>query len=225
MQAVRDLLTPQLLPEPIEPAHARRRRRLVVAATLAAGTATLGITLAAPPGSPAFTLLGFLLASVWVAGSVAAGPLHLDPPTDRIGTRRNVGAAVALGGLAFAAFVGASVVASHVPALDRALDSVLATADAGPTALVLAIAVVNAVAEERFFRGALPVALVGEHRVVVATVLYVLVTVATLNVALVVAAAAMGTVFMLERLATGGVLAPTLTHVTWSTLMLVALPG
>jgi CAAX protease family protein len=39
-----------------------------------------------------------------------------------------------------------------------------------------------------------------------------------------VAAAAMGTVFMLERLATRGILAPTLTHVTWSTLMLLAIP-
>jgi uncharacterized protein len=223
MHAVRDLLTPQLLPAPSEPAHARRRRRLVVAATLAVGTATLGATLAAPPGSLALTLLGFLLAAIWVAGSVAAGPLHLDRPTDRFKSRRNV-AAVVLGGLAFAAFLGASVVAPHVPGLDGAIDSVLATADAGPTTLVLAIAVVNAVAEERFFRGALPAALVGDHRAAVATAVYVLVTVATVNIALVVAAAAMGTVFTLERLATGGILAPTLTHVTWSTLMLLALP-
>jgi uncharacterized protein len=70
-----------------------------------------------------------------------------------------------------------------------------------------------------------PVALVGDHRAVVATAVYVLVTVATLNVALVVAAAAMGTVFMLERLTTRAILAPTLTHVTWSTLMLLAIPG
>jgi hypothetical protein len=35
----------------------------------------------------------------------------------------------------------------------------------------------------------------------------------------------MGTVFMLERLATRSILAPTLTHVTWSTLMLLAIPG
>jgi CAAX protease family protein len=225
MQAVRDLLTPQLLPEPTEPAHAPRRRRLVVTATLAAGTAMLGATLAAPPGSLAFTLLGFLLAAIWVAGSVAAGPLHLDRPTERIERRRNLQAAVVLGGLAFAAFLGASVVAPYVPGLDGAIDSVLATADAGPTALVLAIAIVNAVAEERFFRGALPVALVCDHRAAVATAVYVLVTAATLNIALVVAAAAMGTVFMLERLSTGAILAPMLTHITWSTLVLLALPG
>jgi membrane protease YdiL (CAAX protease family) len=224
MQAVRDLLTPRLLPAPSEPAHARRRRRLVVAATLAAGTATLGATLAVPPGSLAFTLLGLLLATIWVAGSVAAGPLHLDEATDRSERRRNVQAAIVVGGLAFAAFLAASVVAPYVPGLDGALDSVLASADTGPTALVLAIAIVNAVAEERFFRGALPVALVGDHPVVAATAVYALVTVATLNIALVMAAAAMGTVFMLERLATRGILAPTITHVTWSTLMLLALP-
>jgi uncharacterized protein len=163
-------------------------------------------------------------AAIWVAGSAAAGPLHLGRSTDRTESRHSWLAAIVLGGLAFVAFLGASLVARHVPGLDGAVDSVLATADAGPTALVLAIAVVNAVAEERFFRGALPVALVGGHRAVVATAVYVLVTVATLNVALVVAAAVMGTVFMLERLATRGILAPTLTHVTWSTLMLLAIP-
>src|SRR4029453_8007615 len=144
--------------------------------------------------------------------------------TDRTESRRSLLAPIVLGGLAFVAFLGASLVARHVPGLDGAVDSALATADAGPTVLVLTIAVVNAVAEERFFRGALPVALVGDHRAVVATAVYVLVTVATLNVALVVAAAAMGTVFMLERLATRGILAATLTHVTWSTLMLLAIP-
>jgi uncharacterized protein len=225
MQAVRDLLTPERLPEPIEPASARRRRRLVVAATLAAGTVVLAATLAAPRGSVAFSLLGFLLAAIWVAGSSAAGPLHLGRSTDWTASRRNVLAAIVLGGVAFVVFLGASLVARHVPGLDGAVDSVLATADAGPTVLVLAIAVVNAVAEECFFRGALPVALVGDHRAVVATAVYVLVTVATLNVALVLAAAAMGTVFMLERLATRGTLAPTFTHVTWSTLMLLAIPS
>jgi uncharacterized protein len=225
MQALRDLLTPELLPEPIEPAPARRRRRLVVAATLAAGTAVLAATLAAPRGSLTFTLLGFLVAAIWLAGSAAAGPLHLDRSTDRIESPRNLLAAIVLGALAFVAFLGASLVARHVPGLDGAVDSVLATADAGPTVLVLAIALVNAVAEERFFRGALPVALVGDQRGAIATALYVLVTVATRNIALVVAAAAMGTIFMLERLATRGILAPTVTHVTWSTLMLLAIPG
>jgi hypothetical protein len=124
--------------------------------------------------------------------------------------------ATLLAGVAFVAFLGAALLARRVPALDGALDSALAAADAGSTALVLAIAFVNAVAEEHFFRGALPIAVAGDHRPAVATVLFVLVTAATLNLALVVAAAVMGTIFMLERLATQGLRAPSLTHVTWS---------
>jgi hypothetical protein len=45
--------------------------------------------------------------------------------------------------------------------------------------LVLATAVVNAVAEERFIRGALPIAFAGDDRPAVATVLNVLVPAAT----------------------------------------------
>ena len=54
--------------------------------------------------------------------------------------------------------------------------------------------------------------------------MYVIVTAATGNLALVIAAAVMGTVFSLERLSTRGVLAPMVTHLTWSTLMVLALP-
>jgi len=104
--------------------------------------------------------------------------------------------ATLLAGVAFVAFLRAALLARRVPALDGTLDSALATADAGSTTLVLAIAFVNAVAEEHFFRGALPIAVAGDHRPAVASVLYLLVTAATLNLALVVAAAVMGTIFM-----------------------------
>jgi membrane protease YdiL (CAAX protease family) len=224
MHAVRDLLIPQPLVAPDEPGPVRRRRQQVVVVTLVVGTAALGATLAAPRGSLAFTLLGFLVAGVWLAGSVAAGPPVAAPPP----TARDVAAAVGLGGVAFGAFVAASLAARQIPVLDGAVDSVLAKAEAGPTALVLLIAVVNAVAEERFFRGALPAALpgavVGTGRAVLATAVYVVVTGASLNIALVLAAVVMGTLLMVERLATGGTLAPALTHVTWSILMILVFP-
>ena len=55
--------------------------------------------------------------------------------------------------------------------------------------------------------------------------MYVVVTAATGNLALVIAAAVMGALFSLfERLSTRGVLAPIVTHLTWSTLMVLALP-
>jgi uncharacterized protein len=224
MHAVRDLLTPQPLVAPDEPGPVRQRRQQVVVATLVAGTAALGATLAAPRGSLAFTLLGFLVAAVWLAGSVAAGPPVAAPPP----TARDVVGAIVLGGVAFAAFVAVSLVARQIPVLDGAVDSVLDKAEAGSIALVLVIAVVNAVAEEQFFRGALLAALpdtvVGAARAVLATAVYVVVTGASLNIALVLAAAVLGTLLMVERLATGGTLAPALTHVTWSILMILAFP-
>jgi hypothetical protein len=64
--------------------------------------------------------------------------------------------ATLLAGVAFVAFLGAALLARRVPALDGALDSALAAADAGSTALVLAIAFVNAVAEEHFFAAPCP---------------------------------------------------------------------
>jgi hypothetical protein len=55
-------------------------------------------------------------------------------------------------------------------------------------------------------------------------VAYVVVTAASGNGMLVFAAAVMGTLFALERRVTRGILAPALTHVTWSALMLFLLP-
>jgi hypothetical protein len=45
-----------------------------------------------------------------------------------------------------------------------------------------------------------------------------------LNVALVAAAVVMGTVFMVERRITGAVVAPIVTHLSWSTLVILFLP-
>lgn len=58
-----------------------------------------------------------------------------------------------------------------------------------------------------FFRGAVQDAIGTNHPALWGTALYGLVTVATLNPALVAAALVMGTVFSIERRASGGVLA------------------
>ncbi len=54
--------------------------------------------------------------------------------------------------------------------------------------------------------------------------LYTLATLATGNVMLTFAAVLLGLVVGLERRASGGILAPILTHLTWSLAMLFALP-
>jgi membrane protease YdiL (CAAX protease family) len=90
--------------------------------------------------------------------------------------------------------------------------------------IILVITLVNGVAEELFFRGALFAAIGVRHAVLISTVLYVLATVAGGNPVLVFAAAVLGTVVALERRASGGILAPILTHITWSLSMLFVLP-
>jgi membrane protease YdiL (CAAX protease family) len=186
------------------------------------GTALLAATLRLPDGSAWFTVLGLLVAATWTIGSFVSGPIPFHPDHE-MGWRTAVGPA-AVGVAAFGVFFAAYLVVRHLPLLGDALDSVLATADAGPTALVLFVAVVNGAGEEVFFRGALHAALEPYRPGIATTIVYVVVTSATGNVALVVAALVMGILFSLERLSTRGVLAPMVTHLTWSTLMVLALP-
>ena len=76
-----------------------------------------------------------------------------------------------------------------------------------------------------FFRGALYTALGKRYPVVISTVLYVIATAATTgNPMLGFAAIILGTVCALERRATGGVLAPMLTHFFWGLVLVLALP-
>ena len=104
------------------------------------------------------------------------------------------------------------------------LTSVMSYAHEGSTPLVLATTLANAAAEEVFFRGALYAAIAQPHQVAVSTAAYTASTLGTKNPALVLAAAVMGTLFGLQRRASGGIQAPLLTHLTWSTLMLRYLP-
>jgi membrane protease YdiL (CAAX protease family) len=219
-----EILSPSTEPADVEDETTVRRRRVVVVATLVVGAALLGGTLAAPEGSGLLYVLGVLVAATWLGGSALSGPLHLGRRGGAEAGGRQVVAPLLLGIALFLAFAAAALLARRIPFLADAVERVLAKADAGPRGLVLAVALLNGVAEEVFFRGAVHSAL-GRHRPAVwATALYVLVTVATLNLSLVVAAVVMGTVFTAERQATRGVLAPVVTHVAWSTLVLFLLP-
>jgi membrane protease YdiL (CAAX protease family) len=112
----------------------------------------------------------------------------------------------------------------QVPFIADQITRVLDHANQGAVPLLVLITVVNGVAEELFFRGALYAA-VPVHPVAVSTVAYVVATLATGNFMLAFAAILLGVVVGLERRASGGVLAPILTHVTWSVIMLFALPA
>jgi uncharacterized protein len=200
-----------------------RRRRVVVVVTLVVGATLLGLSLATTPGDPAFYFFTFALAAVWTAGAFLSGPLHAGRVQVGSNLRRPILQPVAIGLAAVALFTVGALLVAQVPFLSSSVDEVLDHARYGSLPVIALVTLVNGVAEELFFRGALYAA-VGSHPVLVSTAIYTLITVATGNVMLVFAAAVLGLLVGLERRVSGGVLAPMLTHVTWSMGMLFILP-
>lgn len=201
-----------------------RRRRIIVAITLVVGMTLLGFTLAVQPGDASFYPLTLAVAATWAIGGFLSGPVHLGYEAPGARLRRPVLTPFVIGLVAAGVFVLGALVVREIGPLRDYVVTVLDHARKGNLAIVALVTVVNGVAEEIFFRGALFTA-IGRHRpVLVSTLIYTLATVATANPMLVFAALLLGTVWGLQRRATGGVLASTITHVTWSLAMLFALP-
>ena len=209
----------------VEPAAVVRRRRRIVAGVSVLGTGLLGLSFSTQPGSRKFYGLTGAVAATWTLGGFLSGPLHLGWIQSRDQRlRRPIITPVATGVGAFGCFYGCALVARHIPVLDRAIENVLAFADEGSTPLVVATTLANGLGEEIFFRGALYAALDPDQAAAVSTAVYTLATATTRNPALMLAAGAMGTLFGLQRRASGGLQAPALTHLTWSALMVYFLP-
>ncbi len=200
------------------------RRRIVVGLTLVVGATLLGLSFSTKQGDPMFYPLTFGLAATWVLGSFASGPLHLGHITFRGVLRRPVIAPIVVGLVLAAIFVVGALIMREIPPLAQFADDVLGYARENTLWIVFVITLVNGIAEELFFRGALFAAIGVRHPVLISTIIYSLATVAGGNPVLVFAAAVLGTVVGLQRRAGGGVLAPILTHITWSTTMLFVLP-
>ncbi|GLY17779.1 CAAX protease family protein [Kineosporia sp. NBRC 101677] len=207
-----------------EPDAHFRRRRIVTALTLVLGAALLGISLAVEPGDPVFYPLTLSVALVWTVGGLASGPLHLGWIPHRGALRRPLINGIVLGLVAGAIFVAGALVVREIPPLRDFVAHVLAHEREGALLLIVAVALLNGLAEEVFFRGALFAAIGRQHPVLISTVIYALATIATRNPMLVFAAFLLGAVLGLERRASGGILAPMATHATWSLIMLVTLP-
>jgi membrane protease YdiL (CAAX protease family) len=201
-----------------------RRRRLIVGVVLVAGAVLLGFSLRTAPGDPSFFWLTLSLAAVWALGAFLSGPLHLGSIRWRGRNQRPVITGTAIGLLLGGVFLVGGLVAREIPPVADRITRVLDFTNSGPLLLILMIALVNAVAEELFFRGALYTALGRWSPVVISTLLYVACTSASGNPMLGFAALILGAVCALERRATGGVLAPMLTHLVWGLLMVLALP-
>lgn len=204
--------------------RAFRRRQMVVVLTLAAGAVLLWFSLATEPGDPAFYGFTFALAGTWVAGAFLSGPLHAGRMQTGEGLRRPVLQPIAIGLVTVAVFTVGALLVAQVPVLRSSVDEVLDHARFGSLPVIVLVTVVNGLAEELFFRGALYSALGSRHPVLLSTTIYTLTTVVTLNVMLVFSAAVLGLLVGLQRRVSGGVMAPMLTHVTWSLGMLFILP-
>lgn len=197
-----------------------RRRQMVTVAVVLIGAAILGYSLRIDPGSPAFYVATLALAGVWVAGAFASGRLHLGR---LVSGARPILQPILLGLVLSSVFVLGSLGVREIEPLAVYVRSVLEYADQGSLTILLFVTVVNGIAEELFFRGA-AYAAIPKHPVLWTTVAYVVATLATGNVMLAFAAILIGSVCGLQRRASGGVLAPILTHITWSSIMLFVLP-
>ena len=220
------LPTTHVMPlEHLETAAGLQRRRRVVSGCSVLGTGLLGLSLSTKPNSRAFYAMTSAVAATWTAGRLVSGPLHLGWIQSRDQhLRRPVLTPVATGVGAFGFFYACALVARRIPVLDRAIGNVLQFAEEGQGLLVVATTLANGLGEEIFFRDAMYAALDPGHAVVASTAVYTLTTASTRNPALMLAAGLMGTLFGLQRRASGGLQAPVLTHLTWSTLMVRYLP-
>ncbi len=203
------------------PPPAARRRRVVTAVVTVIGAILLALSLNAEPASAAFYVTTVALAAVWGLGAWASGPIPLG-----MGGRgaRSLLAPIVVGAALAAVYVVGGLVVREVDALADAVNNALAYLRQGAGPLVVALTVANAVTEELFFRGALYAAVTARLAVPVTTAIYTLVVAASGNGMLALAALLLGAVTALQRRSSRGVLAPILTHVTWSVLMLIVLP-
>jgi hypothetical protein len=208
-----------------EPPPVVRRRRVVVTIVLVLGVTTLGLALRAHPGEPAFYWWSLALAGVWATGAFLSGPLHLGGARWRGRNQRPVISGTMIGLLLGGVFIVGGLIAREIPVVAEFITRVLHYTDQGSWRLTMAIALLAAVAEEMFYRGALYTALGRHHPLLISTVIYVIATLASSrNPMLAFAAIILGTVCALERRATGGVLAPILTHFAWTLVVLLGLP-
>jgi membrane protease YdiL (CAAX protease family) len=224
LDELRNIVTTVAVPNH-EPPAVIRRRRIVVTVVLVIGGALLGYSLTRRPGDSSFYWLTLALAAVWALGAFASGPLHLGSVRFRGRNQRPVITGTVVGLVLGGAFVVGGLIAREIPGVREYITRVLEFANYGPLVLVTFITIFNGIAEEMFFRGALYTALGKTYPAVISTVIYVVTTAATTgNPMLGFAALIVGAVCVWERRATGGVLAPMLTHFFWGLIMVLALP-
>ena len=204
--------------------QALRRRRIVTAAFVVLGAIVLGTLLRLEQGSTAFVVMSLVLAGVWTVGAFASGPIYLGRITVKDMEVRPIVQPLLIGAALAGVFVLGALVVREIGPLADQIRNVLGFASEGYLPVLVVVTAVNGVAEELFFRGA-AYAAISKYPVAWTTVAYTIATAATGNVMLAFAALLLGIITGLQRRASGGILAPILTHCTWSLTMLLALPA
>ncbi|CAM4404609.1 CAAX amino terminal protease self- immunity [Mycobacterium basiliense] len=200
------------------------RRRIVVGVVIAIGAVVMGLSMSRRPGESTFYWLTLALAAIWAIGALASGPLHLGGIRWRGRNQRPVITGTTIGLALGGIFVLGGLAARELPGVAALIVRVLQFASHGSWVLVVVITLINGLAEEMFFRGALYTALGRHYPVVLSTLVYAGAIMASANPMLGFAAIILGTVCAWERRSTGGVLAPILTHMVWGLIMVLALP-
>lgn len=223
LREITDIMS-RVAPPYHEPRAVVQRRRVVVGVVVLIGAAVLVAMHSKLPGDASFYWLSLVLAAVWTVGAVVAGPLHMGVLRFRGRNERPVFTGTGVGLLLGGVFLLGGLAVQDIPPLADQVVAILAYTTEVSWRLVVLIALCNAIAEELFFRGALFSAFGRRSPLVWSTLLYIAAMMAAGNLMVGVAALILGTVCAFERRATGGVLAPVLTHLVWSLVMVLALP-
>ena len=140
---------------PPEEPRVVRHRRIVVGVVLVIGAVLLGYSLTREPGDTAFYWLTLALAGVWALGARLSGPLHMGRVRFRARDKRPLITGTLFGIGLGAVFIVGGLVAREIPPVRDYIVQVLAFTDYGQLWLVVFITLINGLAEELFFRGAL----------------------------------------------------------------------
>lgn len=207
-----------------EAASTVRYRRIAVVVVLVVGAVLLGYSLTRQPGDTSFYWLTLGLAAVWAVGARLSGPLHLGRVRFRDHSKRPLITGTVIGIVLGAIFIVGGLIARQIPPVRDYIVQVLAYTNYGSLPLLVFITLINGLAEELFFRGALYSALGRFRPVLISTLVYAVAVSAAGNPMLGFAGLILGFVCAYERRMTGGVLAPMLTHFFWGLVMVLALP-
>lgn len=121
-------------------------------------------------------------------------------------------------------FLAGALVVEQIPLLRGPVLDLLDHARFGSLWVVALVTVVNGIAEELFFRGAVYASLDSRFNGIGSTLLYAASTLFSGVPLLTFAALCLGLLIAAQRRVTGGVLGPIASHLTWSLGMLFLLP-